>query len=355
MCTIYFVAEIALFGPSPSPQQLYQAGAWFTAHLPATEWWRAATASFMHANPVHFLLNMSFLLILGPKLEQAIGVIPMAAAFALAIPLGTLGATLIDPNVVCVGASAMLYSIMGVWLGWDPLANTGFGAQARILVVLNIGLTLTIPNISLGAHLGGLLAGIIVGLSLERHTWWASRRRVIRHRLRPDLDTSSVATHSFTKTSTARLAIGFAPLLVLAAVLYAFDLDLGAEFTTFGILVLVLMTLRAKRLPAMLSYGVDGLSMTLGKAQLQMEWSRIDNIFVLSHPPRRRAPRAQLVGLTYTDTALNTSPNREHLLRNQRLVGAHTVLPRIADIPAQALASQLSQLRQSAPCMVIEG
>ena len=69
-----------------------------------------------------------------------------------------------SPDAVTVGASGAVFGTMGAAIlalrarGIDPM-QSGLG----ITLLLNLGITFVIPGISIGGHIGGLLAGGIVG------------------------------------------------------------------------------------------------------------------------------------------------------------------------------------------------
>ena len=85
--------------------------------------------------------------------------------YVAAILAGSCGALLLDPDQLTVGASGGIFGLMaGAFLiarhrGLDELAS-----QVGIFVVLNLVFTFSIPNISIGGHLGGLLGGALVAL-----------------------------------------------------------------------------------------------------------------------------------------------------------------------------------------------
>ena len=77
---------------------------------------------------------------------------------------GSFGALLLSPDAVTVGASGAVFGMMGAAIiamrarGIDPM-QSGLG----MTLVLNLGITFLIPGISIGGHIGGLVAGGIVG------------------------------------------------------------------------------------------------------------------------------------------------------------------------------------------------
>ena len=80
---------------------------------------------------------------------------------------GSAGALLLTgPFAVTVGASGAIFGIMGSLLVLEYVATGTFAGQAMALIVLNLALTFTIPNISVGGHLGGLVGGVLATFAL---------------------------------------------------------------------------------------------------------------------------------------------------------------------------------------------
>lgn len=126
------------------------------------EYWRLITAGFLHDGPLHLLFNMFGLYILGGLLEPAIGRSRFAILYFVSLLAGSFGALLLEPNAPTVGASGAVFGLMGAAVvfmrtrGMNPM-ESGLG----LWIGLNLLITFTIPNISIGGHVGGLLGGAL--------------------------------------------------------------------------------------------------------------------------------------------------------------------------------------------------
>ena len=139
------IAEGGLLGPAIADQD---------------EYYRIVTSGFLHAGPLHLFLNMLVLYILGNLLEEGIGTARMVGIYFVSLLAGSFGALLLDPDQLTVGASGAVYGIMAATFlvarqrGVEQLAS-----QIGLWVVLNLAFTLSVPGISIGGHVGGLLGG----------------------------------------------------------------------------------------------------------------------------------------------------------------------------------------------------
>ena len=144
-------AEGALYGPA----------------VAEGDWWRPITAGFLHANLLHIGFNMFLLWQLGILLEPAIKRWAFAVLYFMALLGGSFLTLILDPNALTLGASGAVFGLMGATFialrsrGVDPF-STGIGP----LLVINLILTFAIPGISIGGHIGGLIAGALGGLIL---------------------------------------------------------------------------------------------------------------------------------------------------------------------------------------------
>lgn len=153
---------------------------WFTLHgglfgpYVPTEPWRLVTSGFLHSGLLHIGFNMYALYVIGRVLEPAIGRLRFGALYASSLLAGALGALLIEPEALTVGASGAIFGMVGGLL----LLARRRGADAVVknllfVLALNLVFTFTISNISKGGHLGGVLGGAVCGfvmLEIEKRT-----------------------------------------------------------------------------------------------------------------------------------------------------------------------------------------
>jgi membrane associated rhomboid family serine protease len=146
---------------------VYQHGALYGPLVADGEWWRIITAGFLHAGIIHIAFNMYFLYFLGTIIEPMIGKLRFGLIYSVSLVGGSFGALLLTPNTPTVGASGAVFGLMGAAIiamrarGIDPM-QSGLG----VTLLLNLGITFLIPGISKGGHIGGLIAGGIVGYLL---------------------------------------------------------------------------------------------------------------------------------------------------------------------------------------------
>ncbi|MFW0789990.1 rhomboid family intramembrane serine protease [Gordonia sp. CPCC 205333] len=129
--------------------------------LAAGEYWRLLTAGFLHLSLIHLGVNMVSLYLLGVSLEPALGPRQYTAIYLTALFGGSAAVAVFGkPEVLTAGASGAIYGLMGALLVLVLRARTSVAPVIGIIAV-NVVLSLTLPNISILAHLGGLLFGAI--------------------------------------------------------------------------------------------------------------------------------------------------------------------------------------------------
>jgi rhomboid protease GluP len=163
---------------SPHAERVFEAGALETHAVRSGEWWRLATATFLHAGWVHLLVNMYSLWAVGPLVERLFGAWPYAVLYAFSgwlASVTSLHAHAHAPDFVGVGASGAIFGIVGglaaylVRLGrfvFGPGATTAMLKNLAVVVGINVVYGLSAPRIDNAAHGGGLVAGIVLGWAL---------------------------------------------------------------------------------------------------------------------------------------------------------------------------------------------
>jgi membrane associated rhomboid family serine protease len=145
------VEDFALYGPS----------------VAEGEWYRLVTSGFLHASFMHIGFNMLILFFLGRLLEPALGTPRFLVLYFASLLAGSLGALLLDPNALTLGASGAVFGLAGATFviargrGMDALAG-----QIGFLILFNLFFSLASARISLGGHLGGLIGGTICALAI---------------------------------------------------------------------------------------------------------------------------------------------------------------------------------------------
>jgi membrane associated rhomboid family serine protease len=175
---LVFLFEIS-FGDLNNPEVLHRIGALEPYSVVVQrEYWRLFTALFLHGSFTHLLFNVFALFVLGPPLERSIGAPRFVACYlisGLVSSAGVVGLTLIGLVQVAqlVGASGCIMGIVGAWAGFLMRHRHAPHAKQRLanvvmIVAVQIGFDLSTPQVSMAAHLCGLVAGFFLGLILAR-------------------------------------------------------------------------------------------------------------------------------------------------------------------------------------------
>jgi membrane associated rhomboid family serine protease len=140
------------------------------------QYWRLITSGFLHENVLHIAFNMYLLYLLGMMLEPALGSVKFAAIYFTSLLAGSLGA-LFATGAPSLGASGAIFGLMGAAVielraRRMSVMESGIGG----LILINLLLSFTLANISVGAHVGGLIGGALAGLAIrtadDRHRSW---------------------------------------------------------------------------------------------------------------------------------------------------------------------------------------
>jgi membrane associated rhomboid family serine protease len=136
------------------------------------EWWRLLGAGFLHANLPHLGTNMLSLFFIGRIVEPAVGMLRTGLIYAVSLAAGSLGVMVVDPDGATLGASGAIFGLAGALLVISHVRGIGV-MQSGIgpMILLNLAFTFSIPGISVGGHVGGLIGGGAIGwviLQLDR-------------------------------------------------------------------------------------------------------------------------------------------------------------------------------------------
>lgn len=132
------------------------------------EWWRLISAAFLHYGPLHLGMNMLSLYFVGSILEQIVGRWRYLLLYLVSGLAGSAGALVVTPNAPTAGASGAIFGVLGALFILERRGIIATGGQVLGLIVLNLVFTFAIPGISIGGHVGGLAAGLLLMMAFAR-------------------------------------------------------------------------------------------------------------------------------------------------------------------------------------------
>jgi membrane associated rhomboid family serine protease len=177
---LVFLIEI-FWGGWSDPDVLHRLGALEPYVVVAQgEYWRLFTALFLHDGFLHIGFNLFALYILGPPLERSIGTIRFLACFLISGLASSAGVVALNEMrlvhvIQLIGASGCIMGVVGAWAGFllrhhhAPFAKQRL-ANIGLIVVIQIAFDLSTPQVSMAAHMCGLVAGFFLGLILAPST-----------------------------------------------------------------------------------------------------------------------------------------------------------------------------------------
>jgi membrane associated rhomboid family serine protease len=154
------------FGGAGTERVLSEGALIPAAVLQNGQWWRIVTGGFLHAGLLHIGVNMMSLWFLGRFIELALGSWRMLLVYMVSLVASGLGVVFFsNPLVATVGASGAIFGLFGALFAIGfKLGKPGMElVRANVgILVLNLIITFTVPQISWQAHLAGLLAGFVL-------------------------------------------------------------------------------------------------------------------------------------------------------------------------------------------------
>lgn len=144
------------------------------------QWWRLATAMFLHGGLIHIGFNMMSLMQLGPALEELYG---SARYFFIYMFTGMFGFLISAAfQNYSLGASGGLLGLVGVMLAITTKRGGAYMRDLRSRLVTSVAILFVLGFSGVGidnyAHFAGLAAGFGLGkLFVDRQPMNASERR----------------------------------------------------------------------------------------------------------------------------------------------------------------------------------
>jgi rhomboid protease GluP len=142
---------------------LFAHGALYRDAIHGGQYWRLFAAGFLHATPIHLLLNMICLVSWGGLLEKRVGPFHFILIYFCSLLAGSVASVYGHPtNFIGIGASGALSGLVGALLCLFILDKISLSVYFFVGAIgLNAILMASVPRIDWWSHLGGFTAGLI--------------------------------------------------------------------------------------------------------------------------------------------------------------------------------------------------
>lgn len=173
---IWLLEEVA--GGSGSSLVLIRFGATFGSSILAGDVWRLFTAMFLHASPLHFLFNAYALYVLGRDMEAIYKPDRFLFIYLLSGLFGNVASFAYHGiDEFSVGASGAVFGVMGMNAAFFYFHRHRLGQFGQVqmqrtlrLLLINLLIGFSIASINNIAHIGGFVAGCVLGyVFVPRH------------------------------------------------------------------------------------------------------------------------------------------------------------------------------------------
>jgi rhomboid protease GluP len=164
------------------PDVLIGYGGLWPPALKVGQWWRLATACFVHIGVMHLGFNLFALMQIGPSVEEVFGRGRMIFFFMLTGVISFAASAYFMPGTPTAGASGALMGLVGAAAGWGQRVGTSLGREVRNQMLLwgvytmLFGVMLRANHV---AHAAGFVAGGLLGLAFDPNQLEKTKRSTL--------------------------------------------------------------------------------------------------------------------------------------------------------------------------------
>ena len=210
---IWVLTEI--IGSSRDPMTLRQFGAITYLDINNGDYWRLFSAIFVHVGAGHLAVNCLSLLIMGGLLEKMVGHSRFSFIYIGSGISGSSFSYLMIPFLgVGAGASGAIFGCVGALAGYFIVNRKSMGEMGKqnlnavlILAGINFAFGYIVPGIDNWAHLGGFIAGLILGIGVAPRSKSLSYTDSSQHYERKNFSFSSIKTRTVISVSLTLLMV----------------------------------------------------------------------------------------------------------------------------------------------------
>jgi membrane associated rhomboid family serine protease len=139
------------------------------------EYWRLWTVTLLHGSFLHLAFNMYALYLVGPIAERWYGSLRFLLFYLACAAAGSVASFVFGGDVPSVGASGAIFGLFGLLLASGRVhhpvdrQSRALVGQLGMLILINIVFGFAVPGIDNAAHIGGLIAGFVIGVLVPPH------------------------------------------------------------------------------------------------------------------------------------------------------------------------------------------
>jgi len=169
--------------------------AWGANYRPAIHGFgifRLIASQFVHGGLIHLANNLYGLHFAGLFLSPVVINGRMIACYLLCGLGGSIASLVTHSATMSVGASGAIFGLFGILLTLDLLGDTRLAVMRKVIFIgggifvgWNLLIGATTPGIDNAAHVGGLLTGAVIGMSLFVLNLFNRQKPQVRPRERP--------------------------------------------------------------------------------------------------------------------------------------------------------------------------
>lgn len=170
ICILMFILMYIFGNGSEDNYTLLLFGANLDVLTKGGDYYRLVTSMFLHIGIWHLFVNMYSLYVLGKEVENTLGRRKYLIIYLLSGIAGSILSLAFNHNIICAGASGAIFGIMGaiLYFGYYYRAYLGSTIINSILpvIILNLIIGFLDTGIDNAAHIGGLVGGILLTMTL---------------------------------------------------------------------------------------------------------------------------------------------------------------------------------------------
>lgn len=170
ICILMFILMYIFGNGSEDNYTLLLFGANLDVLTKGGDYYRLVTSMFLHIGIWHLFVNMYSLYVLGKEVENTLGRRKYLIIYLLSGIAGSILSLAFNHNIICAGASGAIFGIMGAILYFGYYYRTYLGStiinSILPVIILNLIIGFLDTGIDNAAHIGGLVGGILLTMTL---------------------------------------------------------------------------------------------------------------------------------------------------------------------------------------------